>query len=56
MNAKEFFYAVAEMRSAQREYFSTKSQKVLVKSKILEKQIDLEIERVKAIIEANPAI
>lgn len=53
MNAKEFFYAVAEMRSAQREYFATKSQKVLIKSKILERQIDLEIDRVKSILSAQ---
>lgn len=49
MNAREFFYLVSEMRSAQREYFDTKSQRVLIAAKQLEKQVDLEIERVKTI-------
>lgn len=51
MNAREFFYLVSEMRSAQREYFDTKSQRVLIAAKQLEKQVDLEIERVKTICE-----
>lgn len=53
MNAREFFYLVSEMRSAQREYFDTKSQRVLIAAKQLEKQVDLEIERVKAIVDAQ---
>lgn len=53
MNAREFFYLVSEMRSAQREYFDTKSQRVLIAAKQLEKQVDLEIERVKLIVEAQ---
>lgn len=51
MNAREFFYLVSEMRHAQREYFETKSQRVLIAAKQLEKQVDLEIERVKTICE-----
>ena len=51
MNHREFFYLVSEMRSAQREYFETKSQRVLIAAKQLEKQVDLEIERVKTICE-----
>lgn len=50
MNHREFFYLVSEMRSAQREYFDTKSQRVLIAAKQLEKQVDLEIERVKQIV------
>lgn len=53
MNAREFFYLVSEMRSAQREYFDTKSQRVLIAAKQLEKQVDLEIERVKLIISSQ---
>lgn len=53
MNHREFFYLVSEMRSAQREYFETKSQRVLIAAKQLEKQVDLEIERVKAIVESQ---
>lgn len=53
MNAREFFYLVSEMRHAQREYFETKSQRVLIAAKQLEKQVDLEIERVKLIVEAQ---
>ena len=43
------------MRSAQREYFETKSQRVLIAAKQLEKQVDLEIERVKQILEYQEA-
>lgn len=50
MNHREFFYLVSEMRSAQREYFETKSQRVLIAAKQLEKQVDLEIDRVKQIV------
>lgn len=53
MNAREFFYLVSEMRHAQREYFETKSQRVLIAAKQLEKQVDLEIERVKIIVGAQ---
>ena len=49
MNAREFFYLVAEMRRAQRNYFKTKEQRTLVASKILEKQVDEEIIRVEEI-------
>lgn len=55
MNAKEFFYLVSDMRSAQKEYFDTKSQRVLVAAKLLEKRVDGEIERVKAILEIQEA-
>lgn len=50
MKAREFFYLVSEMRSAQREYFNTKSQRVLIAAKELEKKVDLEIDRVKQIV------
>ena len=49
MNAREFFYLVAEMRRAQRNYFKTREQRTLVASKILEKQVDDEILRVEEI-------
>lgn len=49
MNAREFFYLVAEMRRAQRNYFKTREQRTLVASKILEKQVDDEIIRVEEI-------
>ena len=53
MNHREFFYLVSEMRSAQREYFETKSQRVLIAAKQLEKQVDLDIERGKALVVAQ---
>ena len=49
MNAREFFYLVAEMRRAQRNYFKTHEQRTLVASKMLEKQVDEEIRRVEEI-------
>lgn len=49
MNAREFFYKVAEMRDAQQRYFETRDQKLLQVCKALERQIDIEIKRVKAL-------
>ena len=49
MTPREFFYLVAEMRRAQRNYFKTREQRTLVASKILEKQVDEEIIRVEEI-------
>lgn len=54
MNPVQFFDKVAEMREAQREYFRTRSKEALIKSKQTEREIDNEIERVKAIRASNP--
>lgn len=54
MNPKEFFDKVAEMREAQKEYFRTRNGSTLAKSKALEREIDNEIARAKAIIEKRP--
>lgn len=56
MNAKEFFYLVAEMRSAQKTYFETKDAKVFRAARALENEVDREIRRVRQIINdpANP--
>ena len=51
MNAREFFYTVAQMRNAQKEYFKTRSQSVLRAARKLEIIVDHEIARVNAIIE-----
>ena len=48
MNSRTFFEKVALMREAQKDYFRTRSQTVLRKSKALEAEIDREIERVRA--------
>lgn len=50
MDPKTFFYKVAEMREAQKDYFRTRSSIVLSKSKALEREIDAEITRVNAIL------
>lgn len=50
MNAREFFYAVANMRRAQREYFKTRDQRTLRACRAMENEIDGEIARVKAIL------
>lgn len=47
MNAREFFYLVANMRRAQTEYFRERSQKKLRVCKVLEREVDDEIARVK---------
>ena len=50
MTAKEFFELVVEMRYAQKNYFKTRNQGYLDRSKNLEKQVDKEIERVQKLI------
>lgn len=56
MNRYEFFRKVEAMRSAQKEYFSTRSKESLVKSKELEKEIDAEIDRVNRVLEQDKII
>lgn len=51
MNSREFFYLTASVRSAQKEYFLTRDQRLLAKCKALEKELDIEIERVKVLAE-----
>lgn len=51
MNAREFFYLVANMRSAQKRYFETKDRSVFRAARKFENEVDAEINRVKAIIE-----
>lgn len=53
MNAREFFYLVAEMRSAQMAYFETKDKHVFRAARKLENEVDKEIRRVRAIINDN---
>lgn len=50
MNAKEFFYTVAEMRECQKVYFETHDHNVFRAARKLENIIDKEIERVRAVI------
>ena len=49
MTAKEFFYLVAQMRQAQTDYFKSRDQQILRHARALEKDVDAEIARVKAI-------
>lgn len=50
MNAREFFYLVAQMRSAQKEYFRGRDQIALRAARKYENMIDAEIERVRQIV------
>ena len=50
MKSKEFFDKVSELREAQKEYFKTRSNAALKRSKALEKEIDDEIARVNTIL------
>ena len=54
MNAKEFYDTVKAMREAQKEWFKTKNRVAIVRSKVLEKKIDQEIERVEALMNPQP--
>lgn len=53
MDAKEFFYQVAEMRAAQKAYFSTRSPAVFRACRKLENLIDAEIDRVRQIVRSE---
>ncbi len=55
MNSREFFYLVAQMRSAQKEYFRTREQLILRAARKLENEVDKEIERVRKIVEEGRA-
>lgn len=50
MNAREFFFLVAEMRSAQSAYFETKDKYVFRAARKLENEVDKEIRRVLSIV------
>lgn len=54
MNARDFFDKVSAMRAAQQEYFRTRSNTALTRSKALEREIDAEISRVKLILNNRP--
>lgn len=50
MNARDFFYLVAEMREAQKAYFETKDRNVFRAARKLENEVDKEIRRVREVI------
>lgn len=50
MNAREFFYTVAELRECQKAYFRSHDQLTLRAARKLENIVDKEIERVRAVI------
>lgn len=50
MNAREFFYLVSQMRSAQKEYFKVRCEQNLRRARALEGEVDREIRRVKDIL------
>lgn len=50
MNAKEFFYLVAQMREAQKSYLKTRDSVVFRACRALENDVDREIARVRQIV------
>ncbi len=54
MNSRAFFEKVALMRRLQQEYFKTRSKSVLEQCKVVEREVDVEIKRVNAIIGNQP--
>lgn len=54
MNSRSFFDKVALMRRLQQEYFKTRSKSVLEQCKAVEKEVDVEIKRVNAILGNQP--
>lgn len=53
MNAREFFFLVSEMRSAQKSYFKSRDQQVFRAARKLENEVDREIDRVRGIIQGG---
>lgn len=53
MTSREFFYLVAQMREAQRQYFKEKDQLVFRAARKLENEVDREISRVREILAAT---
>jgi hypothetical protein len=53
MNAREFFYLVAQMREAQKAYFETHNRLIFRQARALENDVDREIRRVRAIVNAT---
>ena len=53
MNAREFFYLVAQMRAAQQNYFATRDRNVFRAARKLENEVDREIARVREIINST---
>lgn len=51
MDSKSFFYLVAQMREAQKAYFSTRDKKVFLNARALENDVDREIKRVREIVQ-----
>ncbi len=49
MNSKDFFYTVAQLRAAQKQYFKTRDPLALRAARKLENVVDAEIERVRSI-------
>ena len=54
MNRRDFFDKVALMRRLQQEYFKTRSKSVLEQCKVVEREVDVEIKRVNAILGNQP--
>lgn len=50
MNAKEFFYLVAQMRDAQKAYFENRDKQVFRACRALENDVDREIRRVRTLL------
>lgn len=53
MNAREFFYAVKRMRTAQSDYHHNRTQQNLRRALALEGEVDKEIARVVAILKSQ---
>lgn len=51
MNAREFFYLVAQMREAQNSYFRDRNKVAFRAARKLENLVDAEIARVRAIVQ-----
>lgn len=53
MNAREFFYLVAQMRAAQKTYLETHNPQAFRACRALENDVDREIRRVRSIVNEN---
>lgn len=53
MTAQEFFWCVANMRQAQRQYFATHGRTEFLRARACENEVDREIRRVKEVLAAR---
>lgn len=53
MTAEQFFWCVANMREAQKQYFATRDHRDFLRARACENEVDREIRRVREVLGAG---